>query len=374
MHRSNTSNADGFSLLEVLVALLVSVILTASSFLLLQRGQRGFVRENEISDMNANARAALHRISQDVLLAGFNTPPSIAVLWHDGGGIAPDELTIVYADATVPVARPKPCSSTGRNKDEDKKNGNGKGNNGGGPCNTIGNSSVLGVDPYSMNPQPVDFETAYSDGVLLFAVQGGDTDPACEDVAPAIVAFELTQPPKCTGAGGPKSGPAGCVTLNLNHNPGMGLTGVNLPKGFDTELDPDCAVIGFFHVVQYRVNPPPPSESPALERRDASLGEPWIPVSANIENLQVQYVQGFDGVFRDEPDDVPGSDADTWVMSLRISVSGRSASRDLEGASRGVFDPLDTHLRRTFTTTVSLRNNLNHAGAYAYALGKDGWN
>jgi hypothetical protein len=67
----------------------------------------------------------------------------------------------------------------------------------------------------------------------------------------------------------------------------------------------DCAVIGLFHVVQYRVNPLPPAENPALERRDLALGEPWNPVGTNIENLQVQYAQGTADLFEDVPSLVP---------------------------------------------------------------------
>jgi hypothetical protein len=57
-----------------------------------------------------------------------------------------------------------------------------------------------------------------------------------------------------------------------------------------------------------------------------------------------------------------------------VTVAGRSESTNLEGASAGVFAAEDTFLRRTFTTTVSLRNQLAHAQQKAQDLGMNGWN
>jgi hypothetical protein len=328
----------------------------ASVFMLLQKGQNSFRREPEVSDMNANARFGIDRIARDLTVAGYNTPGNMTIMWLDGGGITPDELTIVYADPDIPVSRPVPC-----------------GPQGGGPCNTIGTSSTLNLDPETFSPMPGDFEESYDDGMMLFALQGPNGDPACDNFAPGIVPFEVTQTPTCTGAGGNNSGPGGCGTVNVNHNPGNGVTDVNPPQGFQNDVSSQCAVIGLFHVVQYRINPLPPAPSPSLERRDITLGEPWTPISANIENLQVQYNQGVAGDnFEDEPSTLPSGDPNTWITRVRVTVTGRSDSRNLQGASQGVFAAEDTYLRRSFTTTMSLRNQLNQAQQKAIQLGLPG--
>jgi hypothetical protein len=236
-------------------------------------------------------------------------------------------------------------------------------------------SSVLNIDPYSFMPQPSNYEEAYADGMVLFAIQGPNGDPACEGIQPGIIPFEVTQPPKCTGAGGAGSGPANCATLNLNHNPGQGATDLNPPGGFNNDVLVDCAVIGLFHVVQYRINPLPPAANPALERRDIALGEPWNPVGINIENLQVQYAQGTADVFQDVPALVPlGNDPNSWVMRVRVTVAGRSETRNMEGSSAGVFAAEDTFMRQSFTTTMSLRNQLSQAQQRAQELGLSSWN
>ena len=61
------------------------------------------------------------------------------------------------------------------------------------------------------------------------------------------------------------------ATLNLNHNPGKGASDVNLPQGFNNDVSVDCAIIGLFHIIQYRINPLPPAVSPSLERRDLAF-------------------------------------------------------------------------------------------------------
>jgi len=161
----------------------------------------------------------------------------------------------------------------------------------------------------------------------------------------------------------------GSPTLKITHNPGQSETGMNLPGGFNGEVHPDCAVIGRFKVIQYRVNPLPPSPNPTLERRDLSNGEPWIPVAINIENLQLQYALGNSTNFVDEPAVPDPDDPTSWITKVRLSVVGRSESTNLQGASEGVFDPDDTHIRKTFATTVSLRNMAwaaNRTGAQYY--------
>ena len=353
---ASSNQTRGFSLIEILMALAITMLVMTSVFLLLQQSQKSFAREPEVSDMNANARAGLDRISQDLAVAGFATPSNMAVMWSDGGGLTPDRIGILYADPEVPVSRPRPCPV-------------------GGPCATIGTSSVVGVDPFSFSPQPPNFAEAYQDGMVLFAIQGPNGDPACDHVAPGLLPFQLNGIPTCTGAGGAANGPAACETLNLTLGPAPSVTDLDPPAGFESDVSLHCAAIGLFHVVQYRVNPLPPADNPQLERRDVALGGPWSAVAGNIESLQVQYVQGLKEVFEDAPALLPmGADPTTWVTRVRITVGGRSESANLEGARPGVYAAGDTHLRRTFTTTVSLRNQLSQAQQKAIDLGLDSWN
>jgi hypothetical protein len=307
--------------------MLIAVTVLGAVFGLLIRGQDNFRREPEVADVNQNARSGLDMIARDLTMAGYKTPPATAILWQDGGGITPDEITIIYADPDIPISKPIQCSESN------------------GPCQTIDRSSTLFINPDTLDPRPPVDADAYDDSMILFAIEYDD----CGDGVRGIVPFELTQPPLATEAGGRP-------TLKLNHNPGRGATELNLPNGFDYQVHPDCAIIGMFHVIQYRVSPALPTETPLLERRDLSAGEPWIPVSINIENLQIQYASAVSDMM-DEPTPQPSaSDPLTWINRVRVTVFGRSASKNLEGASAGVFSDEDTYLRKTFSTAVSLRN------------------
>jgi prepilin-type N-terminal cleavage/methylation domain-containing protein len=340
---------QGFSLVEVLVAMLITGIVMAAVFLLLQRGQNTFNREPEVAEMNQSARAGLDRIGRDLAQAGYQTPAAMAVLWQDGGGIFPDQVTIVYADQDVPISRPLQCSG------------------GGGPCGTIENSSVVNVDPTTFSPALYDaskgmdteaedrVEGAYADGMVLFAIETSDCNG---DGQIGAVPFEVTQDPLVTSAGG-------SPTLNINHNPGQGVSDINLPGGFNGSVHQDCAVIGLFHVIQYRVNPPPPTRNPMLERRDLALNANWVAVSNNIENLQVQYAVGTSDIFVDAPATPLGDDPNTWITRVKVTVAGRSETTNLEGATQGVFAAEDTHLRNAFSTTVTLRNQAYNAQIFA---------
>lgn len=320
----------GFTLVEVVIAMALTIAVMGAVFGLLLRGQRSFQREPEITELNQNARAGVDMISRDLVMAGYKTPVTSAVLWADGGDINPDEITVVFADPDVPLCEPLKCDSLGA-----------------GPCGTIEESAVLLIDPETLDPLQARPDEAYSEGMILFALETGDCNG---DGEMGMYPFEVSLPPQMTRAD------RGREILKIVHNPGQSETELNLPGGFNREVESDCAVIGRFRVIQYRINPLPPAPNPTLERRDLGTGEPWIPVAKNIENLQFQYGTRNSMNFLDVPVMPDPDNFDTWITQVRFSVVGRTESTNLEGASEGVFSPEDTHVRKTFATTVGLRN------------------
>ncbi len=132
-----------------------------SVFALLGDGQETFVREMDVSHMQLSTRHALRAVSRDITMAGFRTPPASSILWTDGSGLTPDELTVIYADPDTPVSLPVQCGGGGQG-------------GGGGPCGTINQSSTLLLDPETMDPKPADPEYAYNDKMVLAAIETGD--------------------------------------------------------------------------------------------------------------------------------------------------------------------------------------------------------
>ena len=329
-----SSREQGSSLLEVVIALSLTLLVATSAFLFLQSGQSALAREPEVADMQANVRSALTRVSADLTVAGVGTPSEMAVLWHDGLGSGPDEITILYADSEAPIARPQPCASA---------------------CDPIGSSSSLTLDPWSLSPAPADYESAYAPGKTLLALQSALAGPECSGARPALVSFELAAGARCTGASGGTSGAEGCGTLMLSHGPVRKTLGARLPAGFDSEVNPACAFVGVFHVIQYRLS------SGELERRDLFQGEDFRPVAANIEDFQFQYMQGFEGQFLDAPSAFPSAfNPTTWLTAVRFTIVGASGD--------------ESHLRRSLSTTVTLRNQLGQASMTPTETASVSWN
>jgi hypothetical protein len=311
----------------------VSLIVMGSVYGLLSKGQDSFRRESEVAEMQMSTRAGVQAISRDLTMAGFRTPPAAAILWNDGGGIQPDEVTLVYADPDVPLSRPLQCGTAGAG-------------GGAGACGTIGQSATLNIEVESLDPAPIDPQSAYSQGMVLSAVE---TEDCNGDGQVGLFPFRVTQPPTVTSANGKP-------TLNVNHNPGQLGSDLNPPVGFNGQVREDCAIVGRFRMITYRLSPPPPTGNPTLERRDLTEGDAFTPVSHNIENLQVRYGAGTANVLTDVPVATPSDDPDTWINRVDITLTGRSESANLKGASVGVFAPEDTYVRVTLSTMVSLRN------------------
>lgn len=333
-----TSPERGFTLIEVLIALLITMIVMASVYGLLSRSQKSFDRESQVAEMQLSTRAGVQMITRDLSMAGYKTPPVAAVQWNDGGGIEPDEVTIVYADPDIPVSMPVQCGTAGEG-------------GGGGPCKTIGQSSTLNLDPTTMDPSPPDPTNAYAEGMVLTAIETGDCN---DDGLIGMVPFTLTQPPTKTSAGGND-------VINVNHNPGNAGSELNPPGGFNSAVREDCAVVGKYRIISYRVSPPPPVGNPTLERRDLSESTDWVAVAHNIENLQVRYGVGNANNVVDVPGPPVADDTMTWINRVAISLTGRTERTNLEGASAGVFDADDTYIRKTVSSQVGLRNVVSEA-------------
>jgi len=197
----------------------------------------------------------------------------------------------------------------------------------------------------------VTAEDAYEEGMVLAAIELADCNG---DGEVGILPFRVTQPPKMTNAGG-------SPTLKINHNPGSAGSDLNKPGGFNGQVDEDCAIVGRFRLISYRVSPPPTTGAKALERRDLSVSGDWIAVAHNIENLQVRYGAGEGDNMMDAPAANPSDDPLTWINRVAITITGRTESTRLSGSTAGVFDSEDIYVRKTLSSQVCLRNIINEA-------------
>ena len=96
----------GFSLIELMVAMTVTLIITGAVFKLVTAGQTAFRREPALADRQQNIRVAIDLISQDLYRAGSGLPEFAQALTDGLDGVGPagsggadaDELEIFAAE------------------------------------------------------------------------------------------------------------------------------------------------------------------------------------------------------------------------------------------------------------------------------------
>lgn len=100
------ANAQGgFSLIELMVAMAVTLIVTGAIYGLMAGGQNAFRREPELSDRQQNTRIAMAMIEQDIEAAGVGMSPWVQAFTIGLDNVGPtgeDALEIVTAVAGCP--------------------------------------------------------------------------------------------------------------------------------------------------------------------------------------------------------------------------------------------------------------------------------
>jgi type II secretory pathway pseudopilin PulG len=108
-NRSHSSR--GFSRIELLIAMTVTLIVSGAVYGLLTAGNTAFRREPALTDRQQNIRSAMDLISRDVLRAGYGLPEFAQAFTDDldalgplgSGGEATDELEIFAASDCPPL-------------------------------------------------------------------------------------------------------------------------------------------------------------------------------------------------------------------------------------------------------------------------------
>jgi prepilin-type N-terminal cleavage/methylation domain-containing protein len=342
----------GFSLIEVLISMVVTLIVMAAVFGLLTKGQRSFQREPEVADLQQSARTALDLVTKDILQAGAGLPPEFPAFSRLGSGAgdaAPtDVLEIIgaFQSAGNVVLEAEAVDSF-----------------------DLGTLIVTLREPTTNLRMDDPATTAIDEGMVLLYNNLPNLDPAGTGREPQWLLASVTavtQTPatvtldpnaynalysKC-----PNPGEANPAALILPHtfawNGGVGqmpmITHVSVVRYF-TQPDPSPMFAG-----------PPPQ---ILFRDRDFRNEPQA--VGYLEDFQVRYVIGITAPLeQDNPPD-PATDlpntvltAENMLASVRISISARSVTAGLEGASDGalVGDRQDDFIRKTFSTNVNPRN------------------
>jgi prepilin-type N-terminal cleavage/methylation domain-containing protein len=92
--RRNANSAAGFSLIELMVAMVVMGVVTAQLFVVFANQKRVFTSNDRALDVQESARLTLDLVSFDTRMAGFMVPKYTAVSSVDGGANGADRLCV----------------------------------------------------------------------------------------------------------------------------------------------------------------------------------------------------------------------------------------------------------------------------------------
>jgi prepilin-type N-terminal cleavage/methylation domain-containing protein len=344
----------GFSLVELMVAMTITLIVSGAIYGLLAAGGDAFRREPELADRQQNIRAAMDLVSRDVFTAGASLP--------------------IFAQ-TFTIADPDGVCAGGLD--------------GCGMAGSMGPDPTDVVEMVSVDEQ-CPFQTVCSSGTVAgqpgeFVTREGV--PACMNL-PGLalltdntsfvlqVASASTTSTTDCNAGNARNGK---LTLAAALTPWPPLAAF-LPAA--TAPPPVGNVVFMYRgrVVRYRIAPStdPTDPAPALWRsetgryqRNGTLtaepgqagftgtggGSPWEMVARGIEDLQVEYFAGA-GPWADAPAVVTNGDWNSLVQRVRITLSARSSAPNLTGQTTSAGGAPDA-VRGRLTTIVTPRQAFN---------------
>jgi len=83
---NETKNNDGFSIVEMLIAVAIGLIVLAGLVVVFVSQKKAYDVQAQVAEMHQNARAALDMISQDIAMAGYDPkkdPGVVGIPYHD---------------------------------------------------------------------------------------------------------------------------------------------------------------------------------------------------------------------------------------------------------------------------------------------------
>jgi hypothetical protein len=326
-------------LVELMVAMMATLIVSGAIFGLLAGGNNAFRREPELSERQENIRVAMDMITRDVVTAG--------------GGM--DAFVQAFTDGlnNPPLATSWPSALiAGESADFLQITGND------GSCPTLAVCGAPGNSLFFNDPLPACLANTLPSLGYVYGANGAHAQGS--GLAPGVLYFD-----KVLGGGGCGSGhlnkPQGGSAVNPPGNVACGA------GGNATTNTPDCQFMTRVQVVRYQIAADvddPTGQTPALWRSPAGTiditgtnagnlppNAPWQLVAEGIEDLQVRYLSTQNG-WQDTPGAMANGNYGTIIRQVQITLSARSMAPNLAGQSTSA---VGNAVRGQLASTVSPR-------------------
>lgn len=352
---------DGFSLVELMVAMVVTLIISGAIYGLMASSQTAFRTQPEVSDMQQNARVAMDLIQRDILNAGVGMGGFFQVFGDGldaqgavgGSGAASDHLLIFTNSGECPDMQLKngPCP--------------------GPDCATGG---VVSANLNSTVPVPLCYA---EDSFVIVQYQTGGQVAGKWGFADNM--HSGAQP---TDIGFPRGGTPGCTSVPPGTCPGIICDTQALASyscapcppgpggGCPAAPDPPFAVT-HLDIIRYEIAVDPVDNMPGLWRSNTGGMTPggagyvpapgpggnWELVARGVDDLQVEYLNG-GGAFAQTPGLVTAGNWPTVIREARVTLWARAATlkgvTDATGVSRYRMQLTSTSTPRATMAYMSL--------------------
>ena len=354
-----TKRQGGFSLIELMVAMVVTLMITGAVYGLLAGGENAFRREPELSDRQQNIRVAMDMIMRDIGTAGSGMPPFIQSFTRDLDNLGPfvgasgqrtDELELMVNTGAFPDEYP--CAYPGGHDEHTFM------------FSASSNVHVGSVVMVLMSSPPNTWTTKeiVNEGPPT-STKTGSCDSGSDHTKLSFNAGTDTSgfnTPSGLCAGSPITDASGNCTGCTYQNkvvPGTACCG-------DTSA---CQVLRIISgaIVRYRIRTGADGV-PNLERfaseSSADFGagglRQYQVVARGVDDLQVRYTAA-GGAVTDNPPFVDPTEKDygTLIQSVSVTLSARSEVANVAGMQTAAAGP--AALRGSLTSVGTPRATLN---------------
>jgi prepilin-type N-terminal cleavage/methylation domain-containing protein len=106
-----SGNHKGFTLVEVLITLIITAVLVSAGYGIYLNQHEGWIIQEQITNMQQNARAAMHELETTIRMAGYGLPGGFHCIY--AANTNPDTITVLFknefgcqatTDHTMPLA------------------------------------------------------------------------------------------------------------------------------------------------------------------------------------------------------------------------------------------------------------------------------
>jgi prepilin-type N-terminal cleavage/methylation domain-containing protein len=354
MQRSLPNDASrrqaGFSLVELLVAMLITLIVSGAIYGLMAGGQNAFRREPALVERQQNIRIALDLITRDLQNAGAGVTP-FSQAFTDGLNNPASSLGSVPSELV-----------SGERADFLEMLSND------GSCPAMSVCGAPGGEIFTHGPLPACMFG--SPPGPMFGYVSGEAGPANSNVSPGL----LWITPPGPGGGGCGEGHVGLPAGQSGgiNPPGNGACGAGGNANTATDI---CQSVSKISLVRYELAPENPAAALDVLRNPPSLwrsefgrrnpdgsastntgpyvgaNSPWQLVARGVDDIQIEYQPGANftaNTWAAVPGAVVANNYQTITRRVRVTLSARALALNIGGETEGET----TAARRGSLTTV----------------------